>query len=76
MKVYCTYCKHDKYTSDDFGGTAWCNVVVGRRKSYRYPSKIYLKQEEANKDNNCKYFYPSIITKLSKRRQRLMEEYE
>ena len=73
MKAYCGFCSHGKYTDDGFGGSAWCNVVVGIRKSYRYPSNIYLKQEIANKNNDCKHFHPSLITRLSKRRQMKME---
>ena len=73
MKVYCGFCKHSKYTDDCFGGSAWCNIVVGTQKSYRWPSPIHLEQQKANKDNNCKHFYPSLITRLSKRRQMKME---
>ena len=67
MKVYCTFCKHDKISDDCFGGVTWCNIVVGIRKSYRYPERIHLEQQEGNKDNNCKYYFPSLFTRLFRR---------
>ena len=73
MRVYCDYCKHDKYEDDGFGGYVWCNVVVGIKHTIHAPSKIYLKKEVGNKNNNCKHFYPSLITRWSKSRQRRME---